>query len=368
MKTLILSQHPDDTSGIPRFIELMKSRLDPSIAADSFIMGRRPAEHRRLATILRLVSDWVRFAFRVYCGRYDVIHLNPVLNTKSLLREGVFLLVLKLVRFRRVLVFFHGWRFDTECRIAGNAIYRALFLWLFCGASRILVLSEQFRRGLIAMGCPSDRIETVTTMFEGEPLRRARADLGPGHERRTILYLARFVRPKGGYELLQAFARIERRYPDFELVMAGAGEEEAGLRRAAADLGIAGRVRFPGYLRGLDKARALLDARVFVLATYHAEGLPNSLLEAMAAGNVVVSSRVGGIPEVCNDPDNGILLDEVTVDGIAAALERLLSDEAHCAAVGNRNVAKAWPLYEANIVTKRIEAVYSRVAAGTGRS
>ena len=86
----------------------------------------------------------------------------------------------------------------------------------------------------------------------------------------------------------------------------------------------------------------------------------------MAAGNAVISTRMGGIAEVLDDPDNGILLDEVTADGIAAALERLLSDAAHCAAVGDRNAAKAWPLYEADIVTKRIEAVYARVAAGTG--
>jgi glycosyltransferase involved in cell wall biosynthesis len=150
--------------------------------------------------------------------------------------------------------------------------------------------------------------------------------------------------------------------------MAGAGEEEAGLKRAAAELGIAERVRFPGYLQDIEKARALLDARISVLATYHFEGLPNALLEALGAGNAVITSRVGGIPDVFDDPDNGILLDEVTVDGIAAGLERLLNDDAYCAAIAERNVAKAWAAYEAGVVTKRIEAAYARVAGADPRS
>jgi glycosyltransferase involved in cell wall biosynthesis len=163
--------------------------------------------------------------------------------------------------------------------------------------------------------------------------------------------------------LLEAYARIERRYPQFELVMAGAGDEEAELRRAAAELGIGERVRFPGYLLGLEKARALLEARIYVLASYHFEGLPVALMEAMGAGNAVITTRAGGIPDVFEDPDNGILLDEVTVDAIAAALERLLSDDAYCAELAERNVAKAWAFYEADIVTKRIEAAYARAAA-----
>jgi len=364
---LILSPHPDDPSGVAPFIEKMKSSLDPSISAERLIIGHRPAEAGGVATIFRLIADWLSFAGRVWRGRYDVIHLNPTLDSKSTLRDGVFLLILKLMRFRRVLVFFHGWRVNTERRIAGNVLFRTLFMWLFCSAPGILVLSEKFRRALIAMGCPCDRIEIITTMFDGGPLRQAQTELGCGHERRSILFLSRFIRAKGVYELLEAFARVGRGYPDVELVMAGEGEEEAGLKRAAVALGIAERVRFPGYLRGLEKARALLDARVFVLASY-TEGLPNALLEALAAGNAVICTRVGGIPEVVDDPENGILLDEVTVDGIAAALERLLSDDANRAAIGERNAAKAWPLYEADVVTKRIEAAYARVAGGAGGS
>ena len=166
--------------------------------------------------------------------------------------------------------------------------------------------------------------------------------------------------------MLEAYSRIERRYPDIELVMAGEGEEEAGMKRAAAELGIAERVHFPGYLRGLEKARAFLDARIYVLATYYGEGLPVALLEALAAGDVVISSRVAAIPEVVDDPDNGTLLDEITVDGVEAALERLLDDDAHCAAIRERNIAKAWALYEADLVTKRIAAVYARLTAGAG--
>lgn len=365
MNILLISSHQSQ-GGVVNLFDMMIPRLDPSITLETLFIGRRPDERRIAATLLRVVTDWLRFAIIVLRTRYDVIHLNPALSPRSAVRHGAFLLLLKLAPRRGVLVYFHGWQISLEHRIAANPLYRALFVWLYGGASRILVLSERFRRGLIAMGCSADRVETVTTMFDGEPLRRAQADLGPGHERRTILFLSRFVQPKGCFELLEAYARIEGRYPQFELVMAGAGDEEAELRRAAVELGIGGRVRFPGYLQGLEKARALLEARIYVLATTHFEGLPVALMEAMGAGNAVITTRAGGIADVFEDPDNGILLDEVTVDGIAAALERLLTDDAYCAAIGERNAAKAWALYEADIVTKRVEAAYARAAASAG--
>jgi glycosyltransferase involved in cell wall biosynthesis len=361
LRVLILSRHPEQQGGVVNYLQLLIRRLDPSIAADLLIIGRRPGESGAVRSSLRLCADLARFARAVASGGYDVVHLNPSLDVPSTLRDAAFLLVLKLVKMRRTVVFFRGWDVELERRIARNAVYRRLFRWLFGTAGQVLVLSTRFEDALRRLGfrCP---IEVVTTMFDGRLLKQALAETPPRPERPAILYLSRFVREKGVYELIEAFAGLAPRYPDLTLVLAGDGAEANGLKQAAAALGIQARVKFPGYLRGLDKARMLTQARIFVLATNYPEGLPNALLEAMAAGQALITTRIGGIPEVMDDPDNGVLLEEVTAQSIGAALERILSDDGYWHAVRANNMKKAWSRYEAEVVTRRVEEIYRKLA------
>jgi glycosyltransferase involved in cell wall biosynthesis len=364
IRVLILSRHPDQQGGVVNYLQLLKRRLHPAIAADLFIIGSRPGETGALRAARRLATDLLRFAAAVARGGYDVVHMNPTLDPQSTLREAGFLLALKLLGHRRAVIFFRGWDVALERRIARNPLYRALFRWLFGGAAQILVLSPSFAGALRGLGCRAP-IDVATTMFEGETLRQALGEPAAQAPRRTILYLSRFVREKGVYELIDAFAALAPSYPELTLIMAGDGPEAAGMKEAARARGLGDRIHFPGYLRGLDKARAFAQAKVFVLATSYKEGLPNALLEALAAGNVVVTTRVAGIPEVIEDGENGVLIGEVTAGTVEGALRQILADEAYCTAVRARNMEKAWVRYEADVVTRRIEAVYARVAGRT---
>ena len=149
----------------------------------------------------------------------------------------------------------------------------------------------------------------------------------------------------------------------YELVIAGEGEAASGAKKRAAEFGLSNRVRFTGYVRGLDKARVLLDACIFVLPTYHQEGLPNSILEAMGAGAVVVTSKAGGIPEIVKSPDNGIILDDINPTSISNALIKILEDKPYISEVSRRNRAIARTHFESHVVTRRIENLYKEIAA-----
>jgi glycosyltransferase involved in cell wall biosynthesis len=177
----------------------------------------------------------------------------------------------------------------------------------------------------------------------------------------TLLFLSRIEKTKGVFELIEAYARLCRRYPGLRLVMAGEGPARPGLQQRAAQLGLDG-VSFPGYIRNAAKAQALVDADLFVLPTYYGEGCPVALLEAMGAGLPCVTNAVGGIPDVFNDGTNGVLLNEVTVDSIADALEELLSDPDRRQEIAKHNRVEAWSRYEARVVIPRIESRLREVA------
>jgi glycosyltransferase involved in cell wall biosynthesis len=114
--------------------------------------------------------------------------------------------------------------------------------------------------------------------------------------------------------------------PPFELRLAGEGHLRARLEEQAARLGIADRVRFLGLVADMPAFYQGLD--VFVLPSVSTEGLPLTVLEAMASGLPVVATTVGGTPEAITDGESGLLAPPGDAGALAVALRRVLDDEA----------------------------------------
>src|SRR4029077_3934379 len=130
---------------------------------------------------------------------------------------------------------------------------------------------------------------------------------------------------KGIPVLLEALARLREAHPDVELALAGDGPDRAQLEAEAHRLGIADRVRFLGY-QSSDHVRSLLqETDVFVLPSF-AEGVPVVLMEAMASGVPLVSTRVAGVSELVEDGVAGFVVPPGDVGALADAIDALLAD------------------------------------------
>lgn len=361
MKALILSPHPSRHGGVADYVGMLKANLPTNIAVTDFYIGARPlAKPFNALAILLPVYDAVRLFFHLIFNRYDVIHINPSFN-KAIVRDSLFMLVLRLFGPSRVLVFIHGWNDAWARRVLSHSIWRGLFWGIWGGAGQVLLLASRFKTALVEAGLAADRIEVVSTMFDG----RQFDGVTPATDRPglSLLFLSRFVREKGCYETLEGFARIKDAFPQARLVCAGDGPELAGMRAWVAARGLDGRVAFPGFVRGSDKARLLLETDVFVFPTYYGEGCPVSLLEAMAAGCAIVTGDAGGIPDIFTDGKNGVLLTRPTAESVADGVRRLLADDRERKAVGDRNRQIAWARFEAKQAAGQIAQVYARLAA-----
>jgi glycosyltransferase involved in cell wall biosynthesis len=135
--------------------------------------------------------------------------------------------------------------------------------------------------------------------------------------------VASLTAKKGHPFLLEALAVLRDRGVDCSLVLAGDGSERRSLEALAATLRIADRVIFLGDYTEIADLLDLID--VFVLPSI-SEGLPLALLEAMAGGKAVVATDVGGVPEVIASGTNGVLVPARTVQPLADAIQRLVSD------------------------------------------
>jgi len=175
----------------------------------------------------------------------------------------------------------------------------------------------------------------------------------PSTPRFRILSLCRLVPKKGLTHLLEAAALLrERGDSEFEIHLGGSGPERDRLESEVDRLGLAGHVRFLGTLLSEKVTKAYGEADVFVLPSVVLEngdrdGVPNVLVEAMASGVPVVSTRVSGIPELIEDGVSGLLVEARDTTALADALENVMKDPkaaAERAEAGKATVAERFDL------------------------
>ena len=345
--------------GVVDFTRVLERHLDGAFETEKFIIGQRAGVRGKFLRALMPLYDALRLAGVLSRRRHDIYHVNPSLVPRAIVRDGLYLLVLRLFRRRNVLVFIHGWDDEYYSRIAASPGGRFFFRLAYGHAARVFVLASSFAGKLGRLGVDPARIRVCTTRFAGTALRQARRKRDDREIR--ILFLARFVAEKGIYQLLDAFREVVARHPEAVLIMAGDGPERRRAEEWCSAHGLTNKVRFPGYIQGAEKARLLLESDIFALPSYR-EGCPVALLEAMGAGLPVIVTPVGGIPNVVKDGVNGILVDNADTRSIAEALLRLIQDETTRDAMGKRNRDEAWRKYEAAQVTQSIAGEYLELA------
>jgi glycosyltransferase involved in cell wall biosynthesis/uncharacterized membrane protein len=211
----------------------------------------------------------------------------------------------------------HGWAFAAYEGFAGR-----LYLW----ADRVvrplttLVICVSHRErelGLRTRACACERSAVVHNAVD---LRTFRVAATRG-EPPQIISVGRFAYPKDHVTLVRAMASVES---DFRAILVGEGPDQPALANEVRRLGLAPNVELLGARS--DVPELLAGADVFVLSS-RSEGLPMSVLEAMAAGLPVVATDVGGVSELVLEEETGLLVPRGDTTALAQALERLLRDE-----------------------------------------
>lgn len=189
-----------------------------------------------------------------------------------------------------------------------------------------LAVSESSKQDLVGRGVPAERIDLLYNgiVFPGiEP---------PAVTRRPcrLAYLGRLEPYKRVELLLRALAALVPRFPELDLVVVGRGAEAEALARQAAELGVAERVRFTGFVSDAERDAALAQARVCVCPSVK-EGWGITVIEANALGLPVVATDAPGLRDAVRHGETGLLVPDGPPDtfsaGLADAVGRLLADE-----------------------------------------
>jgi len=282
--------------------------------------------------------------------RIDVIHThNPLVN-----HYGV--AAAKMAAHPSVVVnTVHGVN-TLEMPASGRALYR-----MSCeGTARVVPVCDAVDRVIgDRFHIPSDRRTVIPNGIDLAHL--AEVPLRPRNGSFVFGTMARLVPVKDHVSLLRAFAEVRARIPNCALEILGGGEMEPELKSLAHTLGIDAAVQFRGWSGDIAGFLKGLDA--FVLSS-RSEGLPLALLEAMAASKPIVSTAVGGVPEIVKSAGCGWLCPPQDSAALANSMFQLMTCS-NLEEFGRRGRAAAIRLYSESTMTDRYEKLFLALVGGT---
>ncbi len=301
---------------------------------------------RKLAAMLGAMA---RFGWLLLQQRVGLVHIH-VASRASFWRKMAFVALARLFRVPYIM-HLHGAEFAIFYEKESGARRKALIRRVFNSSAAVVVLSSAWRDWMTGIG-----IEVPVHAIHN-PVVLPPASAWGNRQSGDVLFLGRLGQRKGSFDLVEAAARPAAARA--RLLLGGDGDV-AGVRQRAAALGVADRVEMLGWVGAERRAALLQQAWIYCLPSYN-EGLPMSLLEAMAAGLPVITSPVGGIPDAVTDGVEGFLVAPGDVDGIAARLVQMIADPDLARRMGSAARHKVERTFSSAVILPRLETLYRQL-------
>ena len=352
--SLLVTGREDHAEG--SYLALYGKKLDRLVLLPALSREIRGAQD--LVALAQLITLIRKF-------RPDIVHTHTA-KAGTLGR-----LAARLCRVPAVVHTYHGHVFQGYFSPAKTRLFVAIERWLGRHTDRLLAVSESVRHDLLDRGIGRpDRFDVVPLGLDLDAFLQAevhrgqfRRELGFTEGETLIGIVARLVPIKAHEVFLRAAAELARRGTERRFIIVGDGERRAELEAMTDRLGIAGRVRFVGWRRDLDRVYADLDV---VVLTSRNEGLPVSLIEAMAAARPVVATRVGGVTDLVEHGQHGLLAPVDEAQAVAQAIEEILTSPDRGRVMGEAGRKRVYPAFSAQRLIDDIDRLYTQLLMRRG--
>jgi colanic acid/amylovoran biosynthesis glycosyltransferase len=304
---------------------------------------------RELRALQRILSKTDARLLHIYFGQIAV-HLLPLIRAWQ----------------KPSIVSFHG----ADVMVDMNKpAYREATRQMLDAVKLVLVRSESLRRAVIHLGCDERKMEIQRT---GIPL-----DEFPFRERNFVaaatgwrfVQAGRLIEKKGLPVTLRAFAVFQGQHPNAKLTIAGEGPLLGQLQNLARELNVEGNVSFTGFISQKQLREIYYASHIFLHPSQtgrdgNQEGIPNSMLEAMASGLPVFATEHGGIPEVIENGAFGVLVPERHHEKLAAALLDAAKDPDFLSRMARRGAEIVRKNFDLRAQAQRLENIYLQAIQG----
>lgn len=297
------------------------------------------------------ISALLRFLLLLASNKVACVHLH-VARRVSFWRKSVFALTALVLR-RPVLLHIHSGGFPSFFHDECNWLQKRFIRFVLSQADQLIVLSKAWHETLRPISI--NRRITVIENFVAPP---AHVPDDAARSKHYILFLGLLNRDKGFYDLLEAIAPLCEEFPSLMLVCGGKGNQDEVLERIRR-LRLESHVNLLGWVSGQSKDGWLSRASFFVLPSY-VEGMPMGILEAMAWGLPVISTKTGCMPDVIEHRREGLLIEPGDIGGLRDAMRKLLRNDEERGRMGLAARSKIDREFTARAILPRIDRLYEK--------
>jgi glycosyltransferase involved in cell wall biosynthesis len=290
--------------------------------------------------------------FKLIWHHPTVVVLNPSLGTSSLIREGL-ISCWNLILGYKTIIFWRGWNPEKE-NILERRAFALLFNISYLKASKHICLNTHVCDNLIKRGVPPQKIRMSNTIVDDTYFNESSKKKS---NKFVILFLTRIEKYKGIYEAIHIFRELSDKL-NMELHIAGSGSELENIKKIISKEKIRN-VKFLGFLNDTRKMQAYKSSSCYLFPSY-SEGMPNSVLEAMACGLPIISTRVGALNDFFVDGKMGFSFPlPIVIEEFKKAIEVIFFDEELRITIQNFNRNYAKEHFRASTSITRIEEIFN---------
>lgn len=358
-KILLLNVDPNRMLAVPMYLELLMQNLDGNrYHTEYFIQSRAHTFWNKILFPFIVVTRLFWYISTLLTYKPDVVHINPSLRSRAMLRDSVYLFISRALGYK-VVFFIHGWDPNLSSHFSRYNFLGILFYGVFSIPNRIIVLSQRYKKELIELGISPSKITVLPTMVDAKKFHPNNKKFRRPFE---VLFCAAMIKQKGAYELLMAIPFVLKQFGDTVFTFMGIGVELDNLKHLSRKLKVEHSIRFVGFKTGEEKTNIFKSAHILVLPSY-SEGFPLVVLEGMASGQVIVATAVGGLRSALRDYVHGsiIVSNPPNAKEIAEKIVELLEKPLMMRKISINNLGEVERRYDANIVSRNVEKIYTDV-------
>ena len=295
-----------------------------------------------LVKLFFFIKSFILYLF--YAPSFQIIHIH-LSEPASIIRKSPFFLVAYLLR-KKIIIHFHSFSADTTIR--GKVAW--LYKYMFCRADKVLVLSDVWLT-MVKRNFPE--VQNIEVLYNPCLQSFSTSSLS---KKKQILYAGVLNARKGYVDLINAFSLIASDFKDWQLVMAGSGEMLKA-KQLCHELNIEKQVSFPGWIDGEEKTTLFEESSIFCLPSY-AEGFPMAVLDAWALNLPVVTTLVGGLPDVVVDEENALCFEPGNREKLAMHLRRLMNNSELRENIARESHQLATSIFSPQRINQRLDDIY----------
>ena len=262
----------------------------------------------------KAVKGYLQFVRKLVLDKPDMVHIHSSFGP-SFYRKIPFIYLAKLGKIK-IINHIHGAEF-SEFYLEASGRKKALVKKIYEKCDILLVLSQEWKEK-IGVIVDKEKIRILENYCQIPTLRKE-------EKKRQILFMGEIGGRKGCFDIPQIYQKVVEQTGPIPLIIAGEGETQR-VQSMLKERGLLDTVVFPGWVRGEEKEKLLRESKYFLFPSYN-EGMPMVILEAMSYGMGIVTSNVGGIPQLIKDGTEGYICTPGDYKNIAEKLIKLIEEE-----------------------------------------